>query len=186
MENTEKKKEEKEISRTFLLNKVISAESVESVVNGIIAINDEDDKAYRTRAYRKPIKLIVDSYGGSIYCGLALVNVMRNSETPIHTYCYGKSMSMGLYIYSQGDERFASEDASFMYHGASTTVGGTVEDIKLYANQLDKMVARMDKRIVERTKIPMELLNKYRESRNDWYMFGDEAHELGLVDVILK
>jgi ATP-dependent Clp protease protease subunit len=101
-------------NREFLLNKNVSSDSVEAIVKGIFEINRYDDKQEEIdSAYvRRPIKITVDSFGGSIYCGLLLVNAIENSDTPIHGYCYSKAMSMGFITFVVCHKRFASPNAT--------------------------------------------------------------------------
>jgi ATP-dependent Clp protease, protease subunit len=175
-------------NREFLLNKNVSAESVEAIVKGILEINRYDDKQEEEDSsyVRRPIKVIVDSYGGNIYCGLLLVNTIENSETPIHTYCYSKAMSMGFITFAVGHKRFASPNATLMYHDAGTSLGNTVEGIQQHLDQLKRVVARMDGMITSYTNIPQTKLDKVKKMKQDWYIFGDDAVELGLVDELLE
>jgi ATP-dependent Clp protease, protease subunit len=175
-------------NREFLLNKNVSADSVEKIVKGILEINrydekqEEDNEGYT----RKPIKVIVDSFGGSIYCGMLLVNTIENSDTPIHTYCLSKAMSMGFITFVVGHKRFASPDATLMYHDAGTTLGDTIEGIQQSINQTKRVVKRMDAKIVEYTNIKQSKLDRVKREKKNWYIFGDDAVELGLVDELLE
>lgn len=173
--------------REFLLNKNVSAESVQNIIEGINEINryDVEQESKDSDYIRKPIKVIVDSYGGSIYCGLALVNTIDTSETPIHTYCFGKAMSMGFAIFNAGHKRFAHKNAYFMYHDAGTTERDTIEGIQQSIDQIKKVVKALDEMIVEYTDIPMATLNRYKKRKENWYMNGVEAMELGLVDELV-
>lgn len=177
-------------NREFLLNKNVSADSVEKIVKGILEINryDEKQELENEDYIRKPIKVIIDSYGGSIYCGLLLINVIENSETPVHGYCYSKAMSMGLAIFTACHRRFASPLATLMYHDAGTTLGDTVEGIQQGIDQLKRVVKRLDAMIVEYTngKVTQRQLDKIKREKKNWYIFGDDAVELGLVDELLE
>jgi ATP-dependent Clp protease, protease subunit len=175
-------------NREFLLNKNFSAESVEKIVKGIFEINRYDDKQEEEdeNYIRKPIKIVVDSFGGSIYCGMLLVNAIENSETPIHTYCYSKAMSMGFITFAVGHKRFASPNATLMYHDAGTTLGDTIEGIQQSIDQTKRVVKRMDGLITSYTNIPQTKLDKVKKMKQNWYIFGDDAVELGLVDELLE
>lgn len=174
--------------REFLLNKNVSAESVQNIIEGINEINrydveqEEKDENY----IRKPIRVIVDSYGGSIYCGLALINTMDTSETPIHTYCFGKAMSMGFAIFIAGHRRFVHKNAYLMYHDASTSLGGTVEGIEQSVKQIKRVVRSLDEMIVEYTNVTMTRLNRVKKTKADWYLSGTEAIEFGIADELVK
>src|SRR5437868_3684521 len=148
-ENKETKKEEPKKDfkkREFLLNKNISAESVEPIIKGILEMNEYDDEQQEKDPLfvRKPIKLIVDSFGGDIYSGNALVGVIDSSKTPVHGYCYGKAMSMGFMIFAICHYRYAHQIATLMYHDGGTIARGTTEEIQLDVDQLRRLVEHGD------------------------------------------
>ena len=71
--------------RDLLLPDDISPKSAENILKDIFEINAADDQkeeTYKDRQ-RQPIRLFVNSYGGSVYDGLALVDVIRHSKTPV-------------------------------------------------------------------------------------------------------
>jgi ATP-dependent Clp protease, protease subunit len=175
-------------NREFLLNKNVSADSVEKIARGILEINRYDEKQEKENPnhVREPIHVIVDSFGGSIYCGQLLANAIENSDTPIHTYCYSKAMSMGFYIFVLGHRRFASPNATLMYHDAGTTLGDTIEGIQQSIDQTKRIVRRMDGLITAYTNIPQTKLDKVKKMKQNWYIFGDDAVELGIVDELLE
>lgn len=181
------KKEDKK-KREFLLNKEISAESVESIILGILEVNkfDEEKEKDDSNYKREPIKLIVDSYGGSIYCGNTLISIIDTSKTPVHTYCYGKAMSQGLMIYASGHKRFAHPLACFMYHDGGSVYKGTTEEIQLSVEQLRKLTKMCDKYLVETTNLTQEKLDEVKNARLNWYFFAEEALEYGVVDELLN
>jgi ATP-dependent Clp protease protease subunit len=184
----EKREEEKKIKREFLLNKDISAVSVEPVIKGILEINaydaeqEEKDSSY----VRKPIKLIIDSYGGSIYCGNALISVIDSSETPIHGYCYGKAMSMGFMIFSACHYRYAHPLATLMYHDGGTTMRGMTEEIQLDIDQLRRLIKHGDRFLLANTGLTESKLEEVKRLRINWYMFAEEAMQYGIVDEIIQ
>lgn len=174
-------------NREFLLNKVITAESVDAVIKGILEINryDEKQEAEKEDYVRKPIKLIVDSFGGDMYSGNALIGVIDTSVTPVHGYCYGKAMSQAFMIYASCHYRYAHPIATFMYHDGGSTFKGMTEEIQLDVDQLRKLTAHGDKFLLETTKLTKAKLDKVKKLRVNWYMFADEALEHGVVDEIL-
>jgi ATP-dependent Clp protease protease subunit len=76
----------------------IETEIVNDIIHSIYEINEEDIK----KQTADPIKLIINSAGGEIYSGLALIDVINTSLTPIHTICHGSAMSMGLIVFVAG------------------------------------------------------------------------------------
>lgn len=176
------------VNRTFFLNDYVEAKTLESIILGIIEINRQDDVNSTNKAVfeRKPIKVIIDSFGGDCYSGMALVNVILTSKTPVHTYCYGKAMSMGLEIFAVGHKRFAHKHATLMQHQLAGGSIGKLNDMIESVSQKIKLQEMLDSILVEHSNIPMEKLDSLRATKTDWFFTGEEAVELGVVDELIK
>lgn len=174
-------------NREFLINTEIEAKNIEEVILGILAINRQDDLDIKNKMNfeRQPIKVIVDSYGGYCYDGMTLVNVIATSKTPVHTYCYGKAMSMGLTIYSVGHKRFAHKRATFMQHQLSGVSIGKLTDMVQSAKEDVKLQDMLDDVLLENSDIKKSKILDLRERKVDWYFTGEEALEFGLVDELI-
>lgn len=185
--NETKPKVEDNKNREFLLNKNITAESLDAIIKGILEINRHDEKQEEKDSdyVRKPIKLVVDSFGGDMYSGNALIGVIDTSETPIHGYCYGKVMSQGFMIYASCHYRYAHPIATFMYHDGGTTVKGMTEEMQLDIDQLRRLTAHGDRFLLETTNLTKEKLDEVKKGRYNWYLFAEEALEYGIVDELI-
>jgi len=175
------------IKRDFILNENVTESSVKDIIIGIQAVNRHDDKKQKEdpKYVREPITLIVGSYGGSVYDGFALVAVIDTSETPVHTYCFGKAMSMGFIIFASGHKRFAHPLATFMYHQISTALGGVIQEIKESLEQSEVLMVTYDNYILEHTNVPKHKMDYAKERKQDWYIPATEALHYGLVDELL-
>ncbi len=174
--------------RFILINENINSKSIEQAILTIRKVNAEDEEKEKTQVdyVREPIILIVDSYGGSAYDGFGLINMMTTSKTPVHTYCYSKAMSMGFMILISGHKRFIHEHAVALYHQTSSGVSGTFQDIKEHAEQSQALNNRVNTIITKRTNIQWKKLQRIRERKQDWYIYGKEAVELGIADELIK
>lgn len=174
-------------NRSFFLNENVTAKSLEDIILGIHEINRLDDEQgeNKTKYERKPIKIIVDSYGGECYSGMALVNSIIASTTDVHTYCYGKSMSMALTIFTVGHRRFASKNATFMQHQLSGGTYGKLRDMIEDTEQRVILQDMMDNVLIEGSKIERSKLMDLRDRKKDWYFTGEEALNLGVVDELI-
>lgn len=175
------------IKRDFILNENVTESSVKDIVTGILAVNkhDNEKKGKDSNYVPEPITLVVNSFGGTVYDGLSLVGVIDASDTPVHTYCYGKAMSMGFIIFASGHKRFASALATFMYHQISTMTGGFIQDIKEAIEQSEELQVTYDNYILANTSVPKHLMDKAKSSKENWYIPAQEAFNYGLVDEIL-
>lgn len=168
-------------NRVFLLNRNVTEDSLEGIILGILEINRQDEN----KINKTPIKLIIDSNGGSCYSGMALVNVIRTSKTPVHTYCYSKAFSMALTIFACGHKRFAHKDAFLMQHQQSVGTQGTMTDIIQDTEQMKRLQDIMDNVLIENSNIRRSTLLEYREKKIDWFFTGEEGYKLGVVDELL-
>ncbi|UUV45984.1 ATP-dependent ClpP protease [Bacillus phage vB_BanS-Thrax3] len=187
IKNQEVKPSSTVIKRDFILNENVAESSVKDIVTGILAVNKHDAKKKKEdpNYVPEPITLVVNSFGGTVYDGFSLVGVIDSSDTPVHTYCYGKAMSMGFIIFASGHKRFASPLAFFMYHQISTMTGGFIQDIKESIEQSEALMTTYDNYILANTNVPKHLMDKAKSSKENWYIPAQEAFNYGLVDEIL-
>jgi len=160
----------------------IEIDNVNEIIEVIYEINEEDAKKTQV----EPIKLIVNSPGGDVYHGFALVDVISNSQTPIYTICHGHAMSAALVVYAAGHKRFASQRATFMYHEIAWSM--QQEKLQLHSQEVkegERMWKIYDSFLLSRTKFTEKQLNEVKKTRGEWYMDTKTAMKYGLVDEII-
>lgn len=174
-------------SRIVHLNKDVEPDSVGPIIEQILKWNEEDDEKDLKRKdfKRKPIKLVVNTYGGYVYDGFALCSVMEQSKTPIHTYVYGKAMSMGFLIAAYGHKRYASKLVTFMYHGVSGWAWGKVDEMKDQVAEAERLQNVYDKALLSKTGLRETDLQPTKDKRTEWYFGAEEALKVGLIDEII-
>jgi ATP-dependent Clp protease protease subunit len=178
---TTKRKDSTKLSRVIALGD-IESEIVNEVIELIYDINEEDAKKTQV----EPIKLIVNSPGGNVYHGFALVDVISNSKTPVHTICHGHAMSMALVVFASGHKRFASQRATFMYHEVAWETAQ--EKLQYHSQELkegERIWKMYDDYLISRTKFTKKQLTDVRKSRGEWYIDPKTAMKYGLVDEII-
>jgi ATP-dependent Clp protease protease subunit len=150
-------------------------------LQNIIEFNDELDNP------EDPIKLIINSGGGDVYDGLALMGFIQSSPVQINTYSYGgRVMSMALPIYLCGAERYATRYTTFMHHsGAWEMDYSKIEIHKQELEEMNRLENMVNNFIIKQTKIDKKLLTKYQEMNREWYIPADEAKKLGIVHKLL-
>ena len=179
---------ENELSRVLYLSSDIDNESTSKIITEILKINEADDASEGSVVgfKREPIKLYVQSFGGSVYDCWALIDIMINTKTPIYTYCTGYAMSCGFLIFLAGDKRFASKHSTFMYHQIS--IGYDYMEytrIKEDMHENEFLQGMMERMVLERTYISEDRLREVREKKIDWYIHLAEAVELGVVTEVM-
>lgn len=168
------------MNRQVFLNGDINSSSVRDIIFKIISINHEDVGIPKNE--REPIKLFINSPGGSVYDGFALIDTIRNSTTPVHTIALGSAMSMGMLIYSVGHKRYVGEYSTLMFHDVSSAVADKLETIRDRVGELNRIQAMICSVVVNNSKIPMEQLASKLYQREDWYISAQEAVNYGLAD----
>jgi ATP-dependent Clp protease, protease subunit len=174
--------------RSIILSDDIDNETVEEIMQFILDANayDEDFENQIKDYERKPIKLIINSYGGSMYDGFALVGVIENSTTPIHTYCYGSAMSMALPIFAAGHVRLMSKYATLMYHEALTThIDMKFSLIKDDMEECSRLLKQYDEYLTSHSIITQKQLDDVKKARRDWYITANEALKFEITDEII-
>ena len=175
-------------NRVIYVNEDIDSETLEEGALAIQYINryDNEQESKLKNYVREPITVIVDSYGGSVYDGMGLINMITSSKTPVHTYCYSKGMSMGFLIFISGHKRYVHEHATLMYHQLSSVVYGTNKMIQDEALAIEEMNNRIMEIVVKRTGITKKKLKKKNKEQKDWYISGRKAVDLGVADELIE
>ena len=133
---------------------------------------------------RKPIKLLIFTYGGDLYPTLALIDVIKISKTPVYTYNMGLALSAGFQILISGHKRFCLANSKALYHSGSGGTQGTYEQTEAQMREYKKMVAYMENNTLSRTKIDLKTFNKNKSK--EWYMDADEQINYGIVDAVIE
>jgi ATP-dependent Clp protease protease subunit len=177
-----------EPSRSFVLSADIDEESAYDVMKFILFINEYDDFEEDTvKDYvRKPIKLYINSFGGSVYDGFAIVGVIENSKTPVHTYGYGSVMSMALLIFVTGHYRYANRFVSFMYHEIlDQPVYEKLSALSENIEESRRIMTMYDGHLLAKSILKKKQLDDHKKNKSDWYMTADIARKCGFVDEII-
>lgn len=167
-------------SRIFTLGE-ITDESVNDIIQQIYELNEEDEK----KTVKKPIKLIINSPGGLISAGLALIDSIENSNIPINTICHGLCASMGLFVYIAGHNRRVSKRASFMYHDMSWEMSGSYKDHHEFITESKKTKDMLKEFVLSKTKVPSKKLQEIEDRKKDWYITPEEAIQYNIANEII-
>ena len=135
----------------------------------------------------KDIYLYINSPGGSITAGMAIYDTMNYIKCDVSTICIGMAASMGAFLLSSGakGKRFALPNAEVMIHQPLGGMQGQASDIKIHADHILRIRAKLNKLLAEQTGKPLKKIEQ--DTERDNFMTADEACEYGLVDkVIIK
>jgi ATP-dependent Clp protease, protease subunit len=177
--------ENRENVRVLLLDDVES-NVANKIIKSIVEINIEDSfLKQEMRDYApEPIRIIINSYGGSLYDGLGIIGAIESSETPIHTICYGSAMSMSLFILASGDVRKASKYSTMMYHELSGEIRNKMSSAEIEIAEMRRLAEICDNILYKNTKFKKKELND-KKKNGDWFFTAQEALLKGVIDEII-
>lgn len=178
---------EKSIARKILISDDINNGVAKETIQKIFDINyDDQSKAKEYKEFEiEPIQLYINSFGGEAYGGLAIVDAILSSQTPVYTYCIGCAMSMGLWIYMAGNKRFVGKNSTFMYHEITHGIYDKLTGIKLEIKESDRLQAMYDDIIVKNSNIMQETLEDYKTRKAEWYISSLDSIKLGIANELL-
>lgn len=135
---------------------------------------------------RKPIKLYINSPGGSITAGMAIYDTMRTISCPVHTVGMGMCASMASFLLSMGDKRSVLENTEVMIHQPLTGVQGQQTDIQIVAKHIERLREKLERKYAEKSngKITYEQIHEACERDN--YLEAQQALDMGLIDEIIN
>jgi ATP-dependent Clp protease protease subunit len=174
-------------NRLFYLSDDVDNSSIGQLCWSLISqLQEDDNKEEKEKNFtREPIKIYINSYGGSVYDMWALIDIMLNSKTPIHTYCTGYAMSAAFKIFLAGHKRFATKHATFMYHQMSCKRHGKYQDLVEDREQMDYLQKSIEEYVVERTNLTQADMDDIRERKKDFYIHSKDAVKWGIVDEVI-
>ena len=179
-------------SHTIYLYDVVDGISMKQVIQEIESINASDAEVeqqlvlkYGITPSRKPILLDINTYGGVVYDGLALIACIEQSKTPIITRVNGYAFSMGLTIFLAGHERHMSRHGNLMYHQISSAVWGSLKEQEESLQISAGLQKQLEDYVIERTKWKRKDLKKIYNSKYDFYINAEQALADGFATKII-
>ena len=132
---------------------------------------------------RKPIKILVYTYGGEGQACFSLLDTIALSKTPVYTVNMGASMSAGLLILLAGHKRFCLKNSTALAHSGSGGTSGTYEQTEAQMSDYKHFVKIMRDYIMDRTNIDQKTLTKHKNG--EWYLYAEDQVKYGIVDAIV-
>ena len=164
--------------RIIFLGEPIDDRIANLVIAQLLFLDSQDQK--------KPIKMYINSPGGSVTDGLAIYDTMQHVKSPVSTICVGLAASMGALLLSSGakGQRYALPNAEILIHQVMGGATGQASDVKIKAEQILKLKERLNKILQHHTLQPIKKIEK--DTDRDYYMTAQEALDYGLIDKIIK
>jgi ATP-dependent Clp protease, protease subunit len=129
------------------------------------------------------IKIFINSDGGEIFSAFTTVDRITSSKVPIHTYVEGIAASAATLISVCGTKRYIGKNGVMLVHQLRSWCGGTHENLKDEAKNLDMLAEKVTRIYLEHTKFSKADLEEIL--KHDIYLNADECVKYGLVDEII-
>ena len=133
----------------------------------------------------KEVSMYINSPGGSVTAGLAILDTMKMVKCPVATYCVGQAASMGAILLASGEKgrRYALPHARIMVHQPWGGAQGKASDIEITAREILRLKEMLNGILAEAAGKTLEAVTN--DTDRDHFMSADEAKTWGIVDKVL-
>ena len=161
-------------ARTVFVTGTIDDRLSHRVVAQLVHLNNENPKS--------PIVMVINSGGGVVTSGYAILDTMKALEAPIVTFAVGHAESMAAILLASGEKgrRFCSPNARIMIHQPHHSMSGMTSDILIKATKAEETRNALTMSLVEMTGKTFDEVEKALD-RNT-YLFAESAKQFGIVD----
>ena len=131
---------------------------------------------------RPIINLHINSYGGSLFAGLATVDVLRNLNSEVHSYVEGAAASAATIISVACSKRYIGKYSKLLIHQLSSGIYGKYNELEDDMENNKHLMATIKSIYKEYTTIPMKKLDEIL--KHDLWFDSETCLGYGLVDEI--
>ena len=130
-----------------------------------------------------PIKVLINSGGGSITAGISSMDTILRCKVPVETYVDGFCASAATFLSVVGDHRYMSRNSYMLIHQLSTGFWGKYSEFEDEKQNLDLMMTTIKNVYKKYTEVPMEKIDEIL--KHDLMWDAETCKTLGLVDEII-
>lgn len=163
--------------RIIFLGEEINSVSANLVVAQLLHLESQDAE--------KDISLYINSPGGEVYSGLAILDTMNFIKPQVSTICVGMAASMAAVLLSAGakGKRFCLPHSKVMIHQPSGGAQGQQTEIEVVAEEIKKTRRELNQILSDASGQPIEKV--HADTERDNYLTAAEALDYGLIDRIV-
>lgn len=168
------------MSREIYLNNLTpaTADTIEKIIR---FWNNIDDYEVSSVTNRKPINIYINSLGGSLNAAFTIVDIIKNSKTPVYTINIGVCQKEAFYPYLAGHKRYAYPRSSF-YLDKNIERLDLSEGQSNYEDFIKRQSLELKEMILETTKIT----ETDYDNRKGWWLTADKANDLKVCHEVLR
>ena len=165
-------------TRQIILTGEINKELADSIVRQLLILDSEDEKS--------PIYMYIDSPGGDVDAGFAIFDVIRYVKAPVYLIGMGLIASAATLVLLavDKDRRYGLPNSRYLIHQPLGGMRGVATDIEIYAKDMEKIRAKLNKIISDQTGTALEQVTK--DTDRDYWLDSDEAVKYGLISKIVN
>ena len=133
----------------------------------------------------KEISMYINSPGGSVTAGLAILDTMKMLKCPVATYCVGQAASMGAILLAAGEKgrRHALPNSRIMIHQPWGGAEGKASDIEITAREILRLKDVLNDILAKHAGRAKD--DVVRDTDRDYFMSAEEAKAWGLIDTVI-
>jgi ATP-dependent Clp protease protease subunit len=148
------------------------------IIAQLLFLQSEDPKA--------DISFYINSPGGQVTSGLAILDTMNHIKPDVSTICVGMAASMGSVLLSGGKKgkRYALPNSDVMIHQPHGGASGQASDIEISAKYILRLRETINKILAKNT--GQKLATVQKDVDRDFFMTAEEAKKYGLIDKVLS
>jgi ATP-dependent Clp protease protease subunit len=164
--------------RIIFLGGPIDDQIANLIIAQLLFLESEDPK--------KDIYLYINSPGGSVSAGMAILDTMNHVKPDIATVCVGIAASAAAVILSAGKKgkRYSLPNSEVMIHQVMGGAEGQATDIAIAAKHILRTKENLNKILAKNTGKTASEVEK--DAERDYWMTSDEAKKYGIVDEVYK
>lgn len=154
--------------------------------NSEVTCSDIVGEILQADAENKPLEIRINSNGGEVYSGIAIIAAILNCENDIKIFVDGVAASIASVIALCGKHVEMGKYSKIMIHRVSANCNGTTEDLKECITEIEDIEKTLCSIYSEKCKIsPEEVRKRFFDGSDHWFT-ANEAFEMGLIDGIFE
>ena len=163
-------------TRQIILTGEINKDLADSIARQLLILDSESND---------PIYMYIDSPGGDVDAGFAIYDVIRFVKSPVYLVGMGLIASAATLVLLSvpKEQRVGLPNSRYLIHQPLGGMRGVATDIEIYAKDMEKIRAKLNKIISDATGVSLEQVTK--DTDRDYWLDSDEAVKYGLISKII-
>ena len=165
-------------TRQIILTGEVNKELAESIATQLLILDSDDSKS--------PLYMYIDSPGGDVDAGFAIFDMIRFVQAPVYLIGMGLIASAASLILLSvpKERRLGLPNSRYLIHQPLGQYEGVATDIEIFAKDMEKTRAKINKIIAEATGTSLEQVTK--DTERDCWLDSDEAIKYGLISSVIE